>query len=176
MTTHVISSYFWRKLAPLSMNLPLKSVARLSPDSFVMMLRCCANLKAIRYESTSLNRVVSDKSHRVIVALNTVKLINYSCVRWPTGLRDPGHMHASGYPVKRWSLHFTVFSSNSDKKPNENRNSNLSYQYDSLWTITTSDTIISKIQRLQNKLIRLALGLPKYISYYTTLLTLHTCN
>ena len=26
------------------------------PDSFVMMLRYCANLKAIRYESTSLNR------------------------------------------------------------------------------------------------------------------------
>ena len=42
------------------------------PDSFVMMLalRYCANLKAIRYESTSLNRIVSDKSHRVIVALD----------------------------------------------------------------------------------------------------------
>ena len=38
------------------------------PDSFVMMLRYCANLKAIRYESTSLNRIVADKSHRVIVA------------------------------------------------------------------------------------------------------------
>ena len=38
------------------------------PDSFVLMLRCCANLKAIRYESTSLNRIVADKSHRVIVA------------------------------------------------------------------------------------------------------------
>ena len=33
------------------------------------MLRYCANLKAIRYESTSLNRIVADKSHRVIVAL-----------------------------------------------------------------------------------------------------------
>ena len=40
----------------------------LSPDSFVLMLRYCANLKAIRYESTSLNRIVADKSHRVIVA------------------------------------------------------------------------------------------------------------
>ena len=40
----------------------------LSPDSFVMMLRYCANLKAIRYEPTSLNRIVADKSHRVIVA------------------------------------------------------------------------------------------------------------
>ena len=38
------------------------------PDSFVMMLRYYANLKAIRYESTSLNRIVADKSHRVIVA------------------------------------------------------------------------------------------------------------
>ena len=33
------------------------------------MSRYCANLKAIRYESTSLNRIVADKSHRVIVAL-----------------------------------------------------------------------------------------------------------
>ena len=38
------------------------------PDSFVLMLRFCANLKAIRYKSTSLNRIVADKSHRVIAA------------------------------------------------------------------------------------------------------------
>ena len=38
------------------------------PDSFVLMLRYCVNLKAIRYESTNLNRIVADKSHRVIVA------------------------------------------------------------------------------------------------------------
>ena len=38
------------------------------PDSFVLMPRYCVNLKAIRYESTSLNRIVADKSHRVIVA------------------------------------------------------------------------------------------------------------
>ena len=38
------------------------------PDSFVLILRYCANLKAIRYESTSLNRILADKSHRVIVA------------------------------------------------------------------------------------------------------------
>ena len=37
-------------------------------DSFVSMLSYCANLKAIRYESTSLKRIVADKSHRVIVA------------------------------------------------------------------------------------------------------------
>ena len=41
------------------------------PDSFVMMLRYCANLKAIRYESTSSNRIVADKSHGVIVALTS---------------------------------------------------------------------------------------------------------
>ena len=39
------------------------------PDSFVLMLRYCANLEAIRCESTSFNRTVADKSHRVIVAL-----------------------------------------------------------------------------------------------------------
>ena len=38
-------------------------------DSFVLMLRYCANLKVIRYESTSFNRIVADKSHRVIAAL-----------------------------------------------------------------------------------------------------------
>ena len=38
------------------------------PDSFVLMLRYCMYLKAIRYESTNLNRIVADKSHRVIVA------------------------------------------------------------------------------------------------------------
>ena len=38
------------------------------------------------------------------------------------------------------------------------------FENGSLSTITTSDTIISKIQRLQNKFIRLALHLPKYIS------------
>ena len=32
------------------------------------MLRYCANLKAIRYGSASLNRIVADKSHHVIVA------------------------------------------------------------------------------------------------------------
>ena len=37
-------------------------------DSFVLMLRYCVNLKAIRDESTSFNRIVADKSHRVIAA------------------------------------------------------------------------------------------------------------
>ena len=39
------------------------------PDSFVLILSYCVNLKAIRFESTSLNRIVAGKSHRVIVAL-----------------------------------------------------------------------------------------------------------
>ena len=38
------------------------------PDSFVLMPRYCANLKAVRYETMSLNKIVADKSHRVIVA------------------------------------------------------------------------------------------------------------
>ena len=37
------------------------------------------------------------------------------------------------------------------------------FEYGSLSTITTSDHIISKIQQLQTKFIRLALCLPKYI-------------
>ena len=37
------------------------------------------------------------------------------------------------------------------------------FEYGSLSTITISDNIISKIQQLQNKFIRLALCLPKYI-------------
>ena len=37
------------------------------------------------------------------------------------------------------------------------------FEYGSLATITASDYIISKIKRLQNKFIRLALRLPKYI-------------
>ena len=37
------------------------------------------------------------------------------------------------------------------------------FEYGSLSTISTSDYIISKIQRLQNKSIRLALCVPKYI-------------
>ena len=37
------------------------------------------------------------------------------------------------------------------------------FEYGSLSTITASDNIVSKIQRLQNKFIRLALRLPKYI-------------
>ena len=67
-----------------------KSVLRLqlhgaiySPDSFVFILRYCANSKAVRYESTTLNGIVADKSHHVIVALvscQTVKNFSWFCL------------------------------------------------------------------------------------------------
>ena len=38
------------------------------PDSFVLTLCYCANFKGIRYKSTSFNRIVADKLHRVIAA------------------------------------------------------------------------------------------------------------
>ena len=46
------------------------------PDSFVLMLRYCVNLKAIRYESTSLKRIVAHKP-RVYLQFNskTISLI-----------------------------------------------------------------------------------------------------
>ena len=56
------------------------------PDSFVVMLRYCANLKAITYESMSLNRIAADKSHRVIVALHGSGEIppgGFSKIPWP---------------------------------------------------------------------------------------------
>ena len=53
------------------------------------MLRYCANLKAIRYayESTTLNGIVADKSHRVIVALGydyTMRFIAPILLYWST--------------------------------------------------------------------------------------------
>ena len=41
-----------------------------------MMLCYCAKLKAIRYESTGLSRIVADKSHSVIVAKHVICEIN----------------------------------------------------------------------------------------------------
>ena len=38
------------------------------PDSFVLMLHYCANLKVTRYKSTSFNRIVANKLHCVIAA------------------------------------------------------------------------------------------------------------
>ena len=55
-----------RRLTPIRLQL---HGAIYCPNSFVLMLRYCVNLKAIRYEPTSLNRIVADKSHRVIVGL-----------------------------------------------------------------------------------------------------------
>ena len=44
------------------------TVRFIAPIFFSLMLPYCVNLKAIRYESTSLIRIVADKSHRVYVA------------------------------------------------------------------------------------------------------------
>ena len=38
-------------------------------DSFVFTLGHCQKLKAMRYESASLNRILADKSHRITLAL-----------------------------------------------------------------------------------------------------------
>ena len=38
-------------------------------DPFVFILHYCANLKVIRHESATLNRIAADKSHCVIAAL-----------------------------------------------------------------------------------------------------------
>ena len=62
---NVSDTYTWDNAGDLRLQL---HCAIYRPDSFVLMLHYCANLKAIRYESTSLNRIVADKSHRVIVA------------------------------------------------------------------------------------------------------------
>ena len=38
------------------------------PDSLVLMLCYCANLKEVRYKSKSFNIIVADKLHHVISA------------------------------------------------------------------------------------------------------------
>ena len=38
------------------------------PDSFVLILHYCANLKVIRYKLTSFNIIIVDKFHYVIAA------------------------------------------------------------------------------------------------------------
>ena len=59
--------YTWDSAADLRLQL---HGAIYRPDSFVLMQCYCANLKAIISESTSSNRIVADKLHRVIAALN----------------------------------------------------------------------------------------------------------
>ena len=62
----IVADKSHRVIVALSCNYILLHGAIYRPDSFVLMLRYCANLKAIRYESASFNRIVADKSHRVI--------------------------------------------------------------------------------------------------------------
>ena len=38
------------------------------PDSFILMLCYCANLKVIRYKSMSFNTILANKLHRVVAA------------------------------------------------------------------------------------------------------------
>ena len=54
------------------------TACNLLPNSSVLLPRYYAHLKAIRYESTSLNRTVADRSHPVIVAL---KFTDFLCSR-----------------------------------------------------------------------------------------------
>ena len=61
-----LNNRFYVKFMQLEIGLLHGAIYRL--DSFVLTPRYCADLKAIRYESTSLNRIVADKSHRVIAA------------------------------------------------------------------------------------------------------------
>ena len=74
------------------------------PDSFVMMLRYCATLKVIRYESTSLNRIVADKSHHVIVALTNKSCAKSTC--WDTHATDS--INKSGQKDTEASIIVTV--------------------------------------------------------------------
>ena len=48
------------------------------PDPFVLMLPYCTTLTTTRCESTSLNRIVADKSHRVIMALNKLGRVTFA--------------------------------------------------------------------------------------------------
>ena len=64
------------------------------PNSFVLVLRYCANLKAIRYESTSLIRIVADKSYRVIVALDSISRAAFLLSPTSTALSDYYHFLA----------------------------------------------------------------------------------
>ena len=62
-------SLMW--LVHIAQNKATITACNLSPWFFCINAKFInANLKAIRYESTSLNRIVADISHRVIVALD----------------------------------------------------------------------------------------------------------
>ena len=63
-------------------------------DSFAMTLHYCANLKAIRCESTSLNRIVDDKSHCVIVAKSSRNLSRSKVVQFEFSYIVKCHTHS----------------------------------------------------------------------------------
>ena len=60
-TFHSLVQFLLPTVKLKGVRLPLHG-AIYRPDSFVLMLYYCANLKAIRYESTTLKRIVADKS------------------------------------------------------------------------------------------------------------------
>ena len=66
----------------------------------ILLYRCyCANLKVIRYESRSFNKIVADKSHCVIVALEWCFVISIEVSSDHSQLRCTGfagsHEHES---------------------------------------------------------------------------------
>ena len=70
------------------------------------MLRHCVNLKAIRYESTSLNRIAADKSHRVIAALSNCHITSIfkCCPTWLFWIKLVALLAGS----QPWTLHKIV--------------------------------------------------------------------
>ena len=71
------------------------------PDSFVFMLHYCTNLKAIRYESMSLNGIVANKSHSVIVPLfydYTMRFIGYSSIQTCSFMSERFQSHTINIP------------------------------------------------------------------------------
>ena len=86
-----------------------------------MILRYCAKLKAVRYESKGLNRIVADKSGHVIVALlesGTSRPISrpengrfLSCFTgenqflfYESKVSYHGIQHSKRYPHPRWEM------------------------------------------------------------------------
>ena len=58
-----MSSVFARQNMMEEISMAAITRCDLSPDSFALMQRYCANLKERRHESTSWDRIVAHKSH-----------------------------------------------------------------------------------------------------------------
>ena len=75
------------------------------------MLRYCANLKAIRYESTSLKRILADKSHRVIVAIAIVNFAVLIAISHQKNKGDKLIVHQTFFSSKTGIFFLTFRSS-----------------------------------------------------------------